>query len=99
MGENLYGKFGFDVALIGFILFIVNFFISFTIGLFFRQIFTLIFIFVIFFNLIAIILGILGILRDDLKEKAIRALIAGVLFLVMGIVLYIGANWYYDIIT
>ena len=34
-----------------------------------------------------IILAIVGIIKDDLREKAIRSLIAGIIFLILGIVL------------
>ena len=34
-----------------------------------------------------IILAIVGIIKDDLREKAIRSLIAGIIFLILGVVI------------
>jgi len=44
--------------------------------------------------IVGIVLSIVGIIKDDLREKAIRALIAGICFLIVGIALIIVFDMY-----
>ncbi|MBD3212114.1 MAG: hypothetical protein GF311_05835 [Candidatus Lokiarchaeota archaeon] len=94
MGENLYGKFGFDVAIISLFLLVITMFIAFTFGVFIPDIVIMLLAFLFITDIIAIVLGILGIIRDDLKEKAIRTLIAAVVFLIGAICIVIVYNWF-----
>ena len=45
-------------------------------------------------TIVGIVLAIVGIIKDDLKEKAIRALIAGICFLFLGSVLIVLFDMY-----
>ena len=95
MGESLYGKFGVSMVGTGFMILVIVFFVSImfgwlmpegTINMLFGLSFLILF--------VGIVLGIVGIIKDDLREKAIRALIAGIIFLIVGIVLIILYNTY-----
>lgn len=94
MGEDLYGKFGLDAAIIGLILLAVTMFIAFTFRLFIPDVVTLLLVFLFISNILAIILGIVGIMRDNLRENAVRALVAGIIFLIASISLVVAINWY-----
>ena len=97
MGESLYGKFAFDLVVIGFILYIITFFISATFGWLMPEIINNLIVLGFIILIGGIILAIVGIIKDDLREKAIRSLIAGIIFLILGIILsvffetYLGA--------
>ena len=97
MGESLYGKFGSDVVIIGFIFLIITFVVSIMFGwLMPESIISLLFVLSFIVTILGIVLGIVGIIKDDLREKAIRALIAGICFLIVGIVLIILYNSYFS---
>lgn len=85
MGESLYGKFGSDVVIIGFILLIVAFFSSINLGWLMPTPVNIFYMGGFIIEIIGIVLGIIGIKRDDLREKAIRSVIAGIFFLIAGI--------------
>ena len=89
MGESLYGKFATDMVVIGFVLYVITFFISATFGWLIPELINNLIILGFIILIVGIILAIVGIIRDDLREKAIRALIAGIIFLILGIVLNI----------
>ncbi len=94
MGESLYGKFGFNAVIIGFILFVITFFISMTFGWLMNDIITNLIVLGFVIIIAGIILAIVGIIKDDSKEKAIRSLIAGICFLIVGIALTIVFDLY-----
>ena len=98
MGESLYGKFAFDVVVIGFILFIITFFISATFGWLMPEIINNLIVLGFVILIGGIILAIVGILKDDLREKAIRSLIAGIIFLILGIVLSVFFETYLSVL-
>jgi hypothetical protein len=88
MGENLYGKFGTDVVKVGLIFLIITFVVSITLGLFIpHSIINVLFVLSFIILIVGIVLGIVGIMKDNFREKAIRALIAGISFLIVGIAL------------
>ena len=94
MGESLYGKFGTDLVIIGFVFFIIYLFLG-MIGVLMPEIASMIFTFwILGFILIigGIVLAIVGIIKDELREKAIRALIGGILFLIVGIAILVVFN-------
>ncbi len=95
MGESLYGKFGVNIVKADFIILVITIFVSIIFGFLLPES-TIIMLFVLSFLVIivGIILGIVGIIKDDLREKAIRALIAGILFLIVGIAFIIPYNTY-----
>ena len=89
MGESLYGKFGVSVVKAGIISLFIVVFVTLMAGFFLSESnITLLFGLVFLIIIVGIVLGIVGTIKDDLREKAIRALIAGIIFLIMGIVLY-----------
>ncbi len=94
MGESLYGKFGFDAVIIGFIFFVITFSISMTFGWLMPDIINNLIAFGFIILIVGITLAIAGIIKDDLKEKAIRTLIAGICFLILGIALIVLFNTY-----
>ena len=94
MGESLYGKFGFDAVIIGFITFVITFFVAMTFGWLMPEIINNLIVFGFIITIVGIVLGIAGIIKDDLKEKAIRALIAGICFLILGSVLIVLFDMY-----
>ena len=97
MGESLYGKFGTDMVIIGLILSVITFFVSVTFGWLMPQsTISLLFALSILFTIGGITLAIVGIIRDDLREKAIRALIAGICFLILGIAFIVLYNTYFS---
>ena len=98
MGESLYGKFAFDVVVIGFVLFIITFFISATFGWLMPEIINNLIVLGFVILIGGIILAIVGILKDDLREKAIRSLIAGIIFLILGIVLSVFFETYLSVL-
>ena len=89
MGESLYGKFGIATVTSGFIILIIAFFVSMTLGWLMPVIVIILLALGLIINIGGIILGIVGIKKDDLRENAIRALIAGIIFLIVGILLII----------
>lgn len=89
MGESLYGKFGITTVTSGFIILIIVFFVSATFGWLMPGIVIILLALGLIINIGGIILGIVGIKKDDLRENAIRALIAGIIFLIVGILLII----------
>jgi hypothetical protein len=93
MGEDLYGKFGLSAALIGVILIAVTMFATFSFGLLIPNIMLILFMFLFLSNMLAIILGIVGIIQDNLRENAVRALVGGILFLIAGVGLVVVFNW------
>ncbi len=92
MGESLYGKFGFDAVIIGFMILIITLFVSMGFGWLIPDLFNNLKVLGFTILIIGIILAIVGIIKDDLKEKAIRTLIAGIFF----IILVIGLNFVLD---
>jgi len=97
VGESLYGKFGTDMVIIGLILSVITFFVSVTFGWLMPQsTISLLFALSILFTIGGITLAIVGIIRDDLREKAIRALIAGICFLILGIAFIVLYNTYFS---
>ncbi len=94
MGESLYGKFGFNAVKIGFILFFITFFISMTFGWLLPDFINSLIVLGFIILIVGIILAIVSIIKDTLKEKAIRSLIAGFCFLFMGIALIVLFNIY-----
>ena len=94
MGESLYGKFGFDAVIIGLIIFVITFFVAMTFGWLMPDIINNLIVLGFIINIVGIVLGIVGIIKDDLREKAIRTLIAGICFLIVGIALIIVFNMY-----
>ncbi|MBY8992698.1 MAG: hypothetical protein KGD58_18280 [Candidatus Lokiarchaeota archaeon] len=95
MGESLYGKFGTDMVIVGFILLVITFFVSIMFGFLLPEsTINLFFVLSFLVLIVGIVLGIVGIIKDDLREKAIRALIAGICFLLVGIALIILYNIY-----
>ena len=95
MGESLYGKFGVSMVGAGFMTLVIVFFVSIlfgwlmpenTVNMLYGLSFLILF--------IGIVLGIVGTIKDDLREKAIRALIAGIIFLIVGIVMIVLYNTY-----
>ena len=95
MGESLYGKFGTDMVIVGFILLVITFFVSIMFGFLLPEsTINLFFVLSFLVLIVGIVLGIFGIIKDDLREKAIRALIAGICFLLVGIALIILYNTY-----
>lgn len=94
MGESLYGKFGTDAVIIGFIIFVITFFISMTFGWLMPDIINNLTVLGFIILIVGIVLAIVGIIKDDLREKAIRALIAGICFLIVGIALIIVFDLY-----
>ena len=95
MGESLYGKFGVDIVKVGFVILVIIFFISVMFGWLLPQS-TISMFFALSFlvTIVGIVLGIVGIITDDLREKAIRALIGGICLLIVGIILNIFYNIY-----
>lgn len=89
MGESLYGKFAFYIDKAGFIILIPAFFVSMTFGWLMPDIIVNILVLGLIITIVGIVLGIVGIIKDDLKEKAIRALIAGICFLIVGILIIV----------
>jgi hypothetical protein len=99
MGESLYGKFGVDTVGIGFIILVMTFFVSIMFGWLMQpEIITMLFVLGFIINILGIVLGIVGIIKDDLREKAIRALIAGICFLIVGIAFVVIFNIYINAI-
>ncbi len=98
MGDSLYGKFAFDVVVIGFVIFIITFFISATFGWLMPEIINNLIVLGFVILIGGIILAIVGILKDDLREKAIRSLIAGIIFLILGIVLSVFFETYLSVL-
>ncbi len=94
MGESFYGKFGFDIVIAGFIILFTAFFVSMTFGWLMPDIIKNLIVFGFIILIVGIILAIAGIIKDDLKEKAIRSLIAGICFLILGIALIVLFNTY-----
>lgn len=94
MGESLYGKFGFDAVIIGFITFVITFFVAMTFGWLMPDIINNLIVLGFIILIVGIVLSIVGIIKDDLREKAIRALIAGICFLILGIALIIVFDMY-----
>ena len=95
MGESLYGKFGTDMVIVGFILLVITFLVSIMFGFLLPEsTINLFFVLSFLVLIVGIVLGIVGIIKDDLREKAIRALIAGICFLLVGIALIILYNIY-----
>ena len=89
MGESLYGKFGIAVVTSGLIILIIAFFVSMTLGWLMPEIVIMLLALGLIINIGGIVLGIVGIKKDDLRENAIRAFIAGIIFLIVGILLII----------
>jgi len=75
------------VVVIGFVLFIITFFISATFGWLMPEIINNLIFLGFIILIVGIILAIIGIIKDDLREKAIRSLIAGIIFLILGVVI------------
>ena len=95
MGESLYGKFGVSIVKAGVITLAIMFFVSIMSGFFLPESTVNLFFILPFLVLtVGIVLGIVGIVKDDLRENAIRALIAGILFLIVGIALFILYDMY-----
>jgi hypothetical protein len=94
VGESLYGKFGFDAVIIGLITFVITFFVAMTFGWLMPEIINNLIVFGFIITIVGIVLGIVGIIKDDLKEKAIRTLIAGICFLILGSVLIVLFDMY-----
>ena len=95
MGESLYGKFGTDMVIVGFILLVITFFVSIMFGFLLPEsTINLFFVLSFLVLIVGIVLGIVGIIKDDLREKAIRALIAGICFLILGIAFNVIFNLY-----
>ncbi len=106
MGERSFGKLGFDAVVIGFIIFVVTFFGSMRLGWPDISNNLTVFGFVVpdiinnltvlgfVILIVGIVLAIVGIITDDLREKAVNALIAGICFLIV----VIGLIIIYDII-
>ena len=94
MGESLYGKFGTNMVIIGLMILVIAFFVSIMFGWIMPEISNWLYGFGFLFDIMGIILGIVGIIRDDLREKAIRALIAGICFLILGIAFNVIFNIY-----
>ena len=94
MGESLYGKFGTNMVITGFMILVMAFFVSIMFGWIMPEISNSLYGFGFLFDVVGIILGIVGIIRDDLREKAIRALIAGICFLILGIAFNVIFNIY-----
>ncbi|MBD3211362.1 MAG: hypothetical protein GF311_02050 [Candidatus Lokiarchaeota archaeon] len=99
MGEDLYGKFGLVAAKIGVMLLAITIFSAFTFGLFIPEIITMFLVFLYIVNILAIILGIVGILRDTLRENAVRALVAGIIFLIASILITVAFNWFRTLVA
>jgi len=98
VGESLYGKFGIDSVIIGLMLLVIAFFVSIMFGWLMPEISNWFYGFGFLFDILGIFLGIVGIIRDDLREKAIRAVIAGICFLILGIVFIVIFEIYIDTI-
>ena len=98
MGESLYGKFGFDIVTAGFIILFTAFFVSMTFGWLMPDINKNLIVFGFIILIVGITLAIVGIIKDDLKEKAIRSLIAGICFLILGIALIVLFNTYIGVL-
>lgn len=95
MGESLYGKFAFTAVTSGITVLAITFFVTILFGwLMPENTDTMLYGLFFFIIIVGIVLGIVGIIRDDSREKAIRALVAGVIFLIIGIVLYVVYNTY-----
>ncbi len=92
MGESLYGKFGFDAVIIGFLILIITLFVSMGFGWLIPDLFNNLKVLGFTILIIGIILAIVGIIKDDLREKAIRTLIAGICFMIV----VIGLNFVID---
>ena len=98
VGESLYGKFGFDAVVIGLVIFVITFFVAATFGWLMPDIVNNLIVFGFIITIVGIILAIVGIIKDDLREKAIRALIAGICFLIFGSVLIVLIDLYFSIL-
>ena len=97
MGESLYGKFGVSIVKAGFIILIMTIIVTLMFGFILPGTNINMFFLLSFLVLIVgIVLGIVGIIRDDLREKAIRSLIAGILFLIVGIAFVIFYNTFFS---
>ena len=97
MGESLYGKFGVSIVKAGFITLIISFTVIMMFGFFLPEsTISMLFALPLLVNIVGIVLGIVGIIKDDLREKAIRALIAGILFLIVVIVLFVFYDTYFS---
>ena len=95
MGESLYGKFGFDMAIIGITFLIISFFVSMLFGWMMPQnIVMWLYVVPFIFLILGIVLGIVGIAKDDLREKAVRTVIGGIIFVIVGIIMVVAYNLY-----
>ncbi len=90
MGENLYGKFGFVMVLVGFIILAILSLVSTVLTwLIPKSIINLLFVLHFIFIITGIVLNIISLKEDDLGEKAKKVIFWGVCFLIGGIALYI----------
>ncbi len=90
MGESLYGKFGFVMVLVGFIILAILSLVSTVLRwLMPKSIISLLFVLHFIFIIIGIVLKIISLKEDDLGEKAKRVIFWGVCFLIGGIALSI----------
>lgn len=95
MSDNLYGKIGFYLVRIGFPFLVASFFVSIMFGWLMPEgIFIGYYGLSIVFIILGIILAIVGIVKDDSREKAITALIGGICFLIVGISMIVLYNIY-----
>lgn len=98
MGENLYGKFGFDAVKVGLIIFVITFLVGVMFGWLMPDIINNLIVFGFIITIVGIVLAIVGIIKDDLREKAIRALIAGICFLILGSALIVLFDLYFSML-
>jgi hypothetical protein len=98
VGENLYGKFGFDAVKVGLIIFVITFLVGVTFGWLMPDIINNLIVFGFIITIVGIVLAIVGIIKDDLREKAIRALIAGICFLILGSALIVLFDLYFSML-
>jgi hypothetical protein len=95
VGESLYGKFAKDMVLVGFIFSVIVLVASLIGGWMIPQgIIFLLYLLSFMITTLGIVLGIVGIIKDDLRENAIRALIAGIILLIVGIVFMYISDFY-----
>ena len=95
MEEISFGKLGFGLVILGLTILIITFFISSMFGWLMPES-TIKGFFVLLFIPLAFgtIFGFMGILRDDSREKALRAFFGGILFLIVGGLMVVLYNLY-----
>ncbi len=96
MGESLWGKFGLMLAIIGLMFVVINFFMV-VLSSFLPDMANMLIITGFIASIGAIILGIVGIISDDLRENAIRAVIAGIIFFIVHILILVVREYFINL--